>query len=515
MGGGFKDNIAHNSNRTYNVIQDLPRQKTYAEALTTSIPGKPPLEAHIDSGATGNFITMEYRSVEERHTNNGINVKVAAKDHKGITSVATDVLPWPKVPLGAQHCDKFTTDTLTESLISVPQLAKHGCSTLLGPYGALIFNSKWEPVMTGCFDQERMAFIMPIHQNTPDGRPKNKAYQLVQQPRDQDLLQTNHQANSAHSPQSARALVQYHHTSARYPVMLTWAKAIKEGSYITWPGLTEERVKKYHVLLDHTIMGHLHLKKQHVRSSQPNIPIGPPTKRHRCQVTIVLTSTSTKDSVPLTNLIASNLTGQYPITSARRHKYILVLYDHNANYIHRIPIHSRSADDIVHRFRTSYSNLTANGFTASVLRGDNEISQTFLDYLRDEAHLKYKLVPPRNHRTNPAECAICTYTEHLISILSGANKDFPTDCWDLLIPHANLTVNLLCQSRLQPKLSAHAQVHGNHDYNRHPLAPAGCKCIIYNNKTIRASWDKHGTTCYYLAPSYAHYRVHRCYDPTT
>jgi hypothetical protein len=51
--------------------------------------------------------------------------------------------------------------------------------------------------------------------------------------------------------------------------------------------------------------------------------------------------------------------------------------------------------------------------------------------------------------------------------------------WDNLVKQANITLNLLRASCLNPKLSAYAQLHGSFDFNRTPLAPPGTKVVIH------------------------------------
>ncbi|KAL7479903.1 hypothetical protein ACHAW6_005621 [Cyclotella cf. meneghiniana] len=45
--------------------------------------------------------------------------------------------------------------------------------------------------------------------------------------------------------------------------------------------------------------------------------------------------------------------------------------------------------------------------------------------------------------------------------------------WDWLILQVEMTFNLLRQSRIAPKVSAYAYLHGSHDFNKIPLAPLG------------------------------------------
>ena len=80
--------------------------------------------------------------------------------------------------------------------------------------------------------------------------------------------------------------------------------------------------------------------------------------------------------------------------------------------------------------------------------------------------MDYQLASPGDHRVNYAERAIQTYKNHFISTLKGADPDYPDNGWDLLMPQINITLNLLRASRVNPKLSAYAQVHGHFEFNK-------------------------------------------------
>ena len=114
-----------------------------------------------------------------------------------------------------------------------------------------------------------------------------------------------------------------------------------------------------------------------------------------------------------------------------------------------------------------------------------------------------------------AEHAIKEFKNHFISILSGADPDFPTNCWDLLMPQTIITLNLLRDSKIQPGLSAYAQVHGPFNFRATPLAPAGCKAIIHERAAERPSWGDHATDGFYIGPALKHYRNYTMYMPTT
>jgi hypothetical protein len=79
-----------------------------------------------------------------------------------------------------------------------------------------------------------------------------------------------------------------------------------------------------------------------------------------------------------------------------------------------------------------------------------------------------------------------TFQNHFIAGLCSMDKDFPTSSVDAFIDQAESTLNLLRSSRINPKLSAHAQVNGQFDYNRTPLGPPGCRVMAHVKPDCRA-----------------------------
>ena len=87
------------------------------------------------------------------------------------------------------------------------------------------------------------------------------------------------------------------------------------------------------------------------------------------------------------NLISTDLPG----------RYIFLLYDHDTNYIHACPIKSRKAEDLIIGFSTCYAELKRNGFTATNLKLDNEISKLFETYIDEVEKITYQKVAAGNH----------------------------------------------------------------------------------------------------------------------
>jgi len=117
-------------------------------------------------------------------------------------------------------------------------------------------------------------------------------------------------------------------------------------------------------------------------------------------------------------------------------------------------------------------------------------------------------VPPGNHRCNQAERAIQTFKAHFIAILAGVNDKFPLSLWCHLLEPTELTLNLLRQSKVAPKISAFAHVHGHHDYMKNPFAPLGCAIKAHVKLEDRQMWDARLDAGFSLGTSMQH---HRCF----
>ena len=83
------------------------------------------------------------------------------------------------------------------------------------------------------------------------------------------------------------------HAAAGFPVQSTWLKAIKNGNFKSWPGLTYNNAEKYCPQSMETIKGHMIQSSQGVR----------PTKKmdrnvHKNQIGKSQQQSNTDDSIP-------------------------------------------------------------------------------------------------------------------------------------------------------------------------------------------------------------------------
>jgi hypothetical protein len=88
--------------------------------------------------------------------------------------------------------------------------------------------------------------------------------------------------------------------------------------------------------------------------------------------------------------------------------------------------------------------------------------------------MTHKLVPLDCHCCNIAKRAIQTFKNHFVSILGGVDDRFPLSLWCHLVQQVKLTINLLQQSNVAPKVSAYAHGHRQHDHET-PICTPGMR----------------------------------------
>ncbi len=119
---------------------------------------------------------------------------------------------------------------------------------------------------------------------------------------------------------------------------------------------------------------------------------------------------------------------------------------------------------------------------------DNKASDAFKQCIQEQ-QMTYELVPPGNHQCNQAERAVQMFKVLFISILAGINNKFPLSLWCHLLEPTEFTLNLLRQSKVAPKISAYAHIHGPHDYMKKPFAPLGCTIQAHIKPEDCRTWD--------------------------
>jgi hypothetical protein len=158
--------------------------------------------------------------------------------------------------------------------------------------------------------------------------------------------------------------------------------------------------------------------------------------------------------------------------------------------------------------------MTSKGFKPKLQTMDNEAFAAHKKYFA-EKEMNYQMAPPHCHRTNAAERAIINFKEHFIAGLATVDLDFPVHLWDRLLPQAEITLNILRESRSHPQLYAAAHYHGLLDYNKTAFGPPGCNIVAHEKPAKRRTWAAHRKPGWSLGPSMKHYRYQNVYITAT
>jgi hypothetical protein len=145
---------------------------------------------------------------------------------------------------------------------------------------------------------------------------------------------------------------------------------------------------------------------------------------------------------------------------------------------------------------------------------DNECSTAFRQYLADE-NIALQLVPPHIHRQNAAERAIQTFKSHFVVGLCSVDKQFSMHLWCELFPQATLTLNPLCNSLINPTISAATPLYGQFNFNRTPLAPPGTRAVAHVKPKARRSLAQHGEDAWYVGTAPDYYRCYKVWMMST
>jgi hypothetical protein len=215
-----------------------------------------------------------------------------------------------------------------------------------------------------------------------------------------NLRQTNNHkpepiSNKVYELRNTGALVHYLHRALFSPTQSAMLQAVKDGHLITWPGLTEDAINKHLKLTPAATMGHMHQRRQNIRSTSkapaekqptPDTDLG--TKTHLVYAIVV-------DQGQL----YTDLTGKFPLLSSKGNYYVLVCYIYDCNYVKVIPMKSRSTSEWFKAYDSIHQDLSVKGFKPKLQTLDNEASTALKNFftVNDTA---YQLVPPHCHRRN-------------------------------------------------------------------------------------------------------------------
>jgi hypothetical protein len=439
--------------------------------------------ATLDSGCTINLLSAATPCINKRAAHVPLHVNMP--NGTSIQSSHTSELLLGVFPPQARKANIFP-GLVHNSLISVGNLCDSGCDS---GCDVVFTRNKVEVTkdrkcgMSGIRDQQSRLWRADLEETS-----KTK-YSPV--------------CNHAHETSNLKELINYLHATVFSPVKSTCIKAIKNGNFASWSGLTEHAVEKYLSKSAATVKGHLKQQMMYARSTQlkkekdcdveAELELNKGVKTH-CIYAAILDA----------GRIYTDQTGRFPVISSRGNVSIMVSYEYDVHAIMAEPIKNNKARELLRSFQVTEQKLTARGLTPKLVTLDNEALKLLKDYLHDQ-HISFKLVPPYCHCHNAEERAINSYKDHFIAGLCSTDKVFPMHLWDRLLPQAILTLNMLITSRINPKIYAATHLDGQYDCNRAPMAPPGTRIIAHETPNDRQTWASHGQDDWYIGLALEHY----------
>ena len=512
-----------------------------------------------DSGASAHYWRDEDKAIlQNTHPNTSISVTLP--NAQPIPSTLSGTIPLNNLLSTKAKMATVLPNLHSSSLISLGQLCDDNCKVTLDKKELNVFkentvvmrgfrNTKdglWDiPIVKNIHPNN---FIMPpIHPSiynrisppsksamfvTPSrsSKPKKILYKQkltsdIQTPDLDSLikeytLRDNKVNVIIRKKQSKQDLARYLHAACLHPTVTSFTKAIAKNNFSSWPGLTTKLILRHLPKSTYTYQGHLHAQKQGLQSTKllkstddikdeldDHFPMSDVPNIKSNNVCYVLVD----PQEIATGYI--DLTGRFPKKSSRGNEYILVAYHFDANHIMALPIKNRRGPTITEAWETIHNDFKRAGAAPNTYVLDNEKSKDLIDSFNDEK-IEYQLVAPYRH-CKYAERAIQTFKEHFKSCIAATDPKFPLSEWDRLIPQTNITINLLRNARVNPKLSAYSYIYGEFNFRATPLAPPGTKVVAHISPDKRGTWELNGEMGWYVGPSLQHYRCVKCYFPRT
>jgi hypothetical protein len=393
----------------------------------------------LDSGCNAHFLLANTKCTDKILAETPL--EVCLPNGTTITSTHTVTMNTPSLPHAAIMAH-ILPGLAQHSLLYVVKMCDSCCAVAFTATKVTVINGE-SAILSGLRDKESSLRCVPLEPDIP--------------------LETGreHSAHNVYEQKSIQDTITYLHSCCFIPVPDTWLKAIQNGHFATWPSITVENVRKYLPKSDATSKGHMNQIRQNIRSTQPAVEQPAPetdmVQEDKCNYIYYV--------VMDTNQIYTDLMGRCPKTLLSGNKYILILYDYDSNIVHSAPMKNRGDKDMVRAFDLLMQSLIIHCLKPDLQRLDNEASLALRNYLTKQG-INYQLSPPYIHRRNNDERAIQTFKNHFIAGLCSVDPTFPLKLWDKVLPQATITLNLLQNSRINPRMSAYAQLNGHFDFNR-------------------------------------------------
>jgi hypothetical protein len=264
--------------------------------------------------------------------------------------------------------------------------------------------------------------------------------------------------------------IKFLHAACFSPTTQTWTQAIAHSHFRS---ILDLKVKAVRQLLPKSVATTLGQQQQNWESTKAHQQKKQPSDKevtHFDKDTNPVQEQPTHDAMAnivqlmdtATGKSYSDLTRRYPTMSKMGNLYVLVLYTQDNNAILVEPLENRREAEQLKAYTTLLTRAT-KGLALTLHWMDNEVSACLKDLLQTQFNLKYQLVHPHIHQRNVAARAIWKFKNHFFAGLCSAADNFLLRLWDKVLPQAELTINLLQASCVDPTISAYKAINGPFD----------------------------------------------------
>ncbi|GAX19836.1 hypothetical protein FisN_11Lu298 [Fistulifera solaris] len=453
------------------------------------------------NSSTGNYVSSNFPVLNIVPTTKPLHITIP--DGSTLTSTHEGVLDFPGLAPAAWHVHIFP-ELHQCSLLSIGQLCDAGYTVRFDATTMTVHDSLSNIVLTGHRDHCTGLWHVPVPHV-----PVTPAPWPPPCPLPHPIA-----ARAIGAPATAE-LVAFAHASLFLPALSTLEAA--RGFLTNFPGLTLSSLRKYPPRSLAMHKGHMDQIRKNLKSTklQPHpasdailFPDNDAAEDHQPPQLTARTHYCYVNVIEPTGQIYTDQTGKFITPSTTGNNYLMVLYDYDSNSIWAQPYPTKTSASLLTAYKKLHNRLVRGGLRPRLQRLDNEASHELKEFMTDE-DIDYQLVPPAVHRRNAAERAIRTFANHFIAGLCSTDVNFPLHLWDQLIPQAEITLNLMRGSRINPNLSAFAQLNGTFDFNRHPLGPPGTFVLAHEKPGNRTTWSPHALEAWYIGPALESYRCYK------
>ena len=316
----------------------------------------------VDSGATSSFVQPE----ENLPITGPSNKVVALPDGSTKQATHTAIIPFELLSDDARKADVLP-GLRPNSLISVGKLADADYTTIFHPRGEGV-----------TVHEKNTVRVQLLREPALQGwRDANGLWQLSRDNEKPIIHPRSEVAANVYSLPSIPQIIRYLHAAAGFPTKDSWIKAIKNGNYATWPGITAESVSKHFPESVETEKGHMNKQRQNVRSTKQKAIADEELDA------VELTRTVTKQNILIKVINASETvftdqTGRFPVQSNRGNTSLMVYYDIDANYIDAEPIKNHADPQMIVAYQRLWERTNRGRKIKPNLHIlDNEASEAF------------------------------------------------------------------------------------------------------------------------------------------